>query len=82
MSAFGDKDIRGFNVAVHDSRRVRSLQRIRDLGGHRQQNVQFHRTPRNAMLERHAVQKLHGNKSQAILFANVVDRTDVRVVQR
>ena len=82
MSAFGDKDIRGFNVAVHDSGRVGSLQRICNLGGHGQQNVQFHRMPRNAMLEGHAVQELHGNKSQAILLANVVDRADVRVVQR
>src|SRR5271157_5353339 len=34
------------------------------------------------MLQRHAVQKLHGQKGLAVLLANVVNCADIRVIQR
>ena len=34
------------------------------------------------MLQRHAIQKLHGNKRLPIFFANVMNRADIRMVQR
>ena len=33
------------------------------------------------MLERHAIQELHGDKCLAVVLADIVDRADVRVVQ-
>jgi hypothetical protein len=36
--------------------------------------------PRNAVLQRLPVKKLHRNELLAVLFANVVNRADVRVI--
>ena len=33
------------------------------------------------MLQRHAIQKLHGDERFAVLFVNFVDRADVGMVQ-
>ena len=38
--------------------------------------------PGDAMLQRHAVQKLHGDERLAVLFADFVNGADVGVVQR
>ena len=40
------------------------------------------RPARDAVLQRHAVQKLHGDERLAVLLADVVDRADVGMVQR
>ena len=37
---------------------------------------------RDAMLQRHAVQKLHGDEGLAVLLADVVDGADVGMIQR
>jgi hypothetical protein len=34
------------------------------------------------VLERHPVQKLHGNEGSPFVLANVIDRADIRVIQR
>src|ERR1017187_7616542 len=41
----------------------------------------FHGTPADAVLQHHPIQKLHGDERLPILLANVVDGTDVGVVQ-
>ena len=46
-----------------------------------EKSFRFQRTPRDAVLQRHAVQKLHGDERTALLLANVVNRADVGVVQ-
>ena len=38
--------------------------------------------PGDAVLQRHAVQKLHGDEGLAVLLADVVNRADVGMVQR
>ncbi len=40
------------------------------------------RTPGDAVLQRYAVQKLHGDEGFAVLVVNFVNRADVRMVQR
>ena len=37
--------------------------------------------PRNAILQRQPVQKLHGDERFAVLIVNFVDRADVRMIQ-
>src|SRR5208283_4764363 len=49
--------------------------------GKREESFDFQRTPRYAVLQRHAVEKLHGNEGMTVLLANVVDGADVGVVQ-
>ena len=47
-----------------------------------QQRVQFHRTPRDQVLQGHALQIFHGDKRLAVFLANVVNGADVGMVQR
>jgi hypothetical protein len=82
MPALGHEDVRRLNVPVHDSFCVRRVQRVRNLDRERQHNLQIHDPPGNAVLERHPVQKLHGNEGSPFVLANVIDRGDIRVIQR
>jgi hypothetical protein len=82
MSALGHEDIRRLDVAMNDAFRVRRIERIRDLNGQRQSHIGFHRTPRDPVLQRHPVQKLHGDESLPMLIVNLVDRADIGMVQR
>jgi formate hydrogenlyase transcriptional activator len=41
----------------------------------------IHRSPRDAMLQRQAIQKFHGDERFAVLVVNFVDSTDVGVIQ-
>ena len=47
----------------------------------RQKRLHLHRSPRDAVLQRHAVQKLHGDERFAVLVVNFVDGADVRMIQ-
>src|SRR5262249_28856018 len=47
-----------------------------------QEYFQLHRAACNAVLQHHAIQELHGDESLATLLADVVNRTDVGVIQR
>src|SRR4029077_2044761 len=44
-------------------------------------NVRLQRTPRNAVLQRYAIQKFHGDERMTIMLADLVDCADVRMVQ-
>jgi hypothetical protein len=60
---------------------VGRIEGIGDFGGEFQALLQRHRFSVNAMLERPAFEKLHRDKSTAILLADVVDGADVRMIQ-
>ena len=47
----------------------------------RQDQLGFHGTPADAMLQRQPVQKLHGDERLSVLLANVINRADIRVIQ-
>ena len=82
VSPLGDKDVGGLDVAVDDTFGVRCIERVCDLYGQRQNRLGIHRSPRDAMLQRHAIQKLHGNEGLAMLVVNFVNGADVRMIQR
>ena len=82
VAALGDEDVRRLDVAVDDAFGMRGIEGIGDLDSERQNQLSFHRSPCDAMLQRHPVQELHGDERLSILLANVVDGTDVWVVQR
>ena len=81
MAALADKDVGGFDVAVDDALGVGGVERVRDLDRERQERFNFQRTPRDAVLQRQPVQKLHNDEGLPILLDNVVNRADVGVVQ-
>ena len=79
--ALGHKDIGGLDIAVNDILGVRGVERVSDLDGQREQAIEFERMAGDHMLQRRAIQKLHGDEGLAVLFANVVDGADVGMVQ-
>ena len=81
VSALGDKDVGGLDVAVDDAFGVGCIECVGNLDGQRQNQLGFHRTPGDAVLQRQAVQKLHGDERFAVLVVNFVDGADVRMIQ-
>src|SRR5271157_574602 len=82
VSALGYENIGGLDVAMDDARVMGSVQRLGDVNGQRQQRFRFQRTAADAMLQRHSIEKFHGNERSTVLLVNVVDGADVGMVQR
>ncbi len=66
---------------MHDTLRVCGLECVGNLNCQRQQFVCLKRLPGNPVLERLALQQLHGDEGPALGFVNVINRTNIRVVQ-
>ena len=81
MSAPGDEDICGLDVAVDDVFCVGGVERVCDLDGERQNRFRVHRPPIDAMFQRHAIEKLHGDERLALLVVNFMDGADVGMIQ-
>src|SRR5580704_2925147 len=81
VATLGHKDVRGFDVAVDDTFGVCRIEGIGDFNGQRDSLVNFHRMPANTVLQRPAIQKLHGYEGAAIFLADVMDGADVGMVK-
>ena len=81
MAALGDENVGGLDVAMHDSSGVRRVQSIGHLDSERQDQLGFHRSAGDMLLQRQAIQKLHGDERIAVLVVNFVDRADIRMIQ-
>src|SRR5260370_9708099 len=77
-----DKDVCRLNVTVNNSRGVRGIQSISELGCEQKQTIRLKRSFNHKMLERYALQKFHGDKCLLLFFTNVVNGADVRMIQR
>ena len=76
-------DVARLQVAMDDPRAVRLVERVRDLNRERQGLVERHRAfPSQPVRERLAFEILHHQEVDAILVADVVQRADVRMIQR
>ena len=82
MAALGDKYVGRLDIAVDDAIGVGGIKGIGDLNAERQNLVGLERAIGDAMFERYAVKELHDDEGIAILFAYVMNRADVRMVQR
>ncbi len=82
MAALGDEDVGGLDVAVDDAFGVRRIEGVGNLNGEREQRVVLQRTSRHHVLQGQAIQKLHGDKALALVFANFVNGADVGMVER
>ncbi len=81
-AARGDEDVGRLDVAVDDSRAMRCLQRIGNLDGQLEQRVQRQRSRADPLLQRRPLEILHHDERPPVLLADVVDRADIRVIQR
>jgi hypothetical protein len=80
MSARGHENVCRLDVAVHDSFGMRRIQRVRDFNSQLHHLFQRQRLARDALFQRLAFQKFHGNELLAVLLADVVNRADVRMI--
>jgi hypothetical protein len=82
VTTLGDKNVGWLDVTVNDAFRVSGVESVSHFGGERKQRFQLHRATADAVLERGAFKIFHGDECLPVLFANVVNRADVGVVQR
>ena len=81
MSALGDKNISGLDVAVDDAFSMSGIECVGDFDAERQQGLQFNRPSGNQMLESRALQIFHRDEGLALFFPDVVNGADVGMVQ-
>src|SRR6202162_4031069 len=81
VSALGDEDVGGLDVAVNNSLGMRGIEGIGNLDGERENQLYFHRSACDAVLQGRALKKLHNDERSAVLFADVVNCADVGMVQ-
>ena len=79
----GDEDVRRLDIAMDDALGVRGLERIRDLNS----QIEHFWEPegmaiRQPLPQRLAFEQLHGQQRLTVGVVDLVDRADVRVVQR
>src|SRR5208282_1698886 len=82
VSPVGDKNVCRLDVAVDDSLGVRGVESVGNLNRQAEQDFRLHGLSADAMLERLAVQKLHGNERLPVLLADIVNRANVGVIER
>ena len=82
MTSFRDKDVGGLNIAVDDAFGMGGVERVGNLNPQRQKQFGFKRTPGDAVLQGHPVQKLHSDEGATILLADVINGADIGVIQR
>ena len=81
MSALGDEDICGLDVAMNDAFGVGGIERVGDLDGQTERDVGLERAAGDAMFQRDPFEEFHGDEGLAILLADIVDGADVGVVE-
>src|SRR5581483_2440212 len=82
LPARRNENVCRLDVAVDYAGGMRCIQGIGNLDRKRQNRVQLQGPASDAVLERTAFQKLHGNEVLAVVTADVVNGADVRMVER
>ncbi len=82
LRALDEKNIRGLDVAVNDSLGVRGVEAVRDFDAGVEEFGDFDGPAVDAVLERLAFEKFHGDERAALEIADVVDGADVWMIER
>lgn len=77
-----DGDVRALEIAMEDTVFMGMGQRLGDLPGVPQQRLDRQAARRNRLRERPALDELHDDEVLAAVFPDLVDRANVRVVER
>jgi hypothetical protein len=75
-------DVGRFQIAMDDPPLMGRLERLGDLRGDRQDVVERHRSPGNAIGEGRSFDQLHHQRAARTGFLEAVNLRDVRVVQK
>jgi len=62
---------------VEDAFRVGRVQCVRNLNGQRQNQLGFHRSTSDAVLQRRAIQELHDDEVLTLALVNLEDHTNI-----
>ena len=81
VAALGDKNVGRLDVAMDNAFGVRRIECVGDLNRQAQQHFSFEWPAGDTMLQRHTIQKLHGDEGLAVFFADFVNGADVGMVQ-
>ena len=81
VSALGDEDVGGLDVAMDNSLGVGGVESVGDFDADVQENLNIKRAAHHQVLEGLAVEKLHGDESFAGFVPDVVDRADTGVIE-
>jgi hypothetical protein len=76
------EDVGRLEVAMEQTLRVGSVQRVRERDGFVQDGIDVERAAPKTLLERLALEQLHDEVRPAVLLADVIQGADIRVVQR
>ncbi len=82
MSTLGDENIRRLDVAMDNSLRVRSVEGVGNFDGQIQQRFGVDGAAIDAVFQGLAFEELHDDEGLAVFLVNLVDGTDVGMVQR
>jgi len=78
VASLGDENVGRLDVSMNNACGVGS---ISNLNRQTEQNFRLDGLSRDPLFQRHAVKKLHGDISTAVLFANVMNRADVGMIE-
>jgi hypothetical protein len=81
VPTLGHKNIGRLDVAMDNAFGVRGIQGVGTFRRHTKELIKFHRTSGNDVFQRSAVEKLHGDKRAAVVFTDVMNRADVRMIE-
>ena len=81
-AGLGQHDVAGLQVAMNHSLPVRLLDRIRDIDGTMEHSIEREWTLGQAFGERFALKIFQHQEIDSILMPDIVQRTNVRVIQR
>ena len=82
MIAVGDEEVRRLDVAVNDAAPVRGVERIGDLAREVEHAMAANRSVFDQLPDGAPFEPLHRDERLALVLAELVDRADVRVLQR
>ena len=75
------EEVGRLDVAMHNALRMRGVERVGNLDRQVQQRFHFYRAGADAVLQRRAFEQFHGDERLPVLFADVMNGTDVGMIQ-
>src|SRR5208282_2168730 len=82
LTSTRDENVCGLDVPMDDTLRVSRIECVGDLDAHIKHRLDLHRLASNPVPERLPLQQFHCDEGSPICLVNLVDRANVRVIQR